>query len=78
MGSGERVEIDWGDIVEKLALVEDADQVSTNESTKAVPSNGELCHDAPGSLEFFDFFEDLKQSNGFEQQNRVHAINRSR
>ena len=39
MRSGERVEVDRGDILEKLALVEDADEVSTDESAKAVSSN---------------------------------------
>ena len=40
-----RVEVDWGDILEELALVEDADQVSADESTKTVSSNREFRHD---------------------------------
>lgn len=62
MRSGERVEVDRGDILEKLALVEDADEVSTDESAKAVSSNGELLHDLSTLLEFLYFLEDLTRS----------------
>ena len=62
MRSGERVEVDRGDILEKLALVEDADEVSTDESAEAVSSNGELLHDLSTLLEFLYFLEDLTRS----------------
>jgi hypothetical protein len=44
MRSGERVEVDRGDILEELALVEDAKEVSTDESTKTVSGDGESGH----------------------------------
>ena len=36
MGGGEGIEVDWGDVLEELALVENADKVSTDESTETV------------------------------------------
>ena len=45
MRSGERVEVDRGDVLEELALVEDADEVPADESAKTVSSNGEFRHD---------------------------------
>lgn len=44
MRSGERVEVDRGDILEELALVEDAEEVSTDEPTKTVSGDGEFGH----------------------------------
>ena len=72
MRSGERVEVDWGDVLKELALVEDADEVPTDEPTKAVPGNGEFCHDAPALFEFFHFLEDLKREYcGVERTSRT-------
>lgn len=45
MRGSERIEVDWGDGLEELALVEDADEVSADESAKTVSSNGESRHD---------------------------------
>ena len=45
MGGGERVEVDWGDVFEELALMEDADEVSADESAETVPSDGEFRND---------------------------------
>ena len=45
MRGSERIEVDWGDGLEELALVEDADEVSADESAKTVSSNGEFRHD---------------------------------
>ena len=45
MRGSEGVEVDWGDILEEFSLMEDPDEVSTDESTKTVSSNGEFRHD---------------------------------
>ena len=62
MRSGKRVEVDWGDIVEKLALVEDADEVPADETTEAVSGDGEFLDDSSPFLEFLYFLEDLTGS----------------
>ena len=62
MWSGERVEVDRGDVLEELALVEDADEVSTDESAEAVPSNGEFRDDLSPFLEFLYLLEDLTKN----------------
>jgi len=62
MWSCERVEVDRGDILEELALVEDAEEVSTDEPTEAVSSNGEFRDDFPPLFELFYFLEDLTRS----------------
>jgi len=62
MRSGERVEVDRGDILKELALVEDADEVPTDESAEAVPSDGEFLHDLSTLFEFLYFLEDLTRS----------------
>lgn len=59
MGGGEGIEVDWGDVLEELALVENADKVSTDESTETVSSDGEFRHDTPALFEFLYFPEDL-------------------
>jgi hypothetical protein len=59
MRSGEGVEVDRGDVLEKLALVEGADNVPADESTETVPGDGEFRHDSPGSLEVLHFLDDL-------------------
>ena len=66
-----RVEVDWGDILEELALVEDADQVSADESTKTVSSNREFRHDKSTLLEFLYFLQDLRVKDGIEQPSRA-------
>jgi len=53
--SGERVEVDRGNVLEELALMEDTNEVPTDESTETVSSDGELRHDKPALLEFFYF-----------------------
>lgn len=45
MRSCECVEVDRGDILEEFALVEDADEVSADETTEAVSGNRKLGHD---------------------------------
>ena len=45
MRGSERIEVDWGDGLEELALVQDADEVSADESAKAVSGDGEFRHD---------------------------------
>jgi len=59
--SGKCVEVDWGDVLKELALVEDADEVPTDEPTKAVSGDGEFGHGASALLEFFYFLADLKR-----------------
>jgi len=62
----EGIEVDWGDILEELALVENADEVSADESTETVSSDREFRHDASVLLEFLYFPEDLITSDGIE------------
>ena len=62
MRSSKRVEVDRGDILEEFALVEDADEVSTDESAEAVSSNGEFLHNFSPLLEFLHFLEDLTRN----------------
>ena len=71
-----RVEVDWGDILEELALVEDADQVSADESTKTVSSNREFRHDKSTLLEFLYFLQDLRVKDGIEQPSRARRSQR--
>ena len=66
MRSSEGVEVDWGDVLEELALVENADEVSADESTKTVPSDRKFRHSQSASLEVLHFFEDLEGSGGIE------------
>jgi len=61
VGSGERVEVDRGDILEELVLVEDTDKVPTDESSETVSSNGEFLHDLSALLEFLYLLEDLTE-----------------
>ena len=44
MGSSEGVEVDRGDTLEEFALMEDPDEVSTDESTETVSSDREFRH----------------------------------
>ena len=44
MRGSEGVEIDRGDTLEEFALMEDPDEVSTDESTKTVSSDREFRH----------------------------------
>jgi hypothetical protein len=71
----EGVEVDWGDTLEEFALMEDPDEVSTDESTKAVSSNGEL---HVTLFEFFYFLEDLVRNGGIERPNCTHEIDGTR
>ena len=64
MRGSERIEVDWGDGLEELALVEDADEVSADESAKTVSSNGEFRHDQSALLELFHLLEDLRGDGG--------------
>lgn len=66
MRSSEGVEVDWGNVFEELALVENADEVSTDESTKTVPSDGKFRHRQSALLEILYLFEDLERSDGIE------------
>lgn len=66
MRGSEGIEVDWGDILEELALVENADEVSADESTETVSSDREFRHDASVLLEFLYFPEDLITSDGIE------------
>lgn len=44
MRGSEGVEVDWGDALEEFALMEDPDEVSTDEPAEAVSSNREFRH----------------------------------
>lgn len=78
MRGGEGVEVDWGDILEELALMEDADEVSADESTKTVSSDRELLHGLSPLPEFLYFFKDLARNNGIEEPSRTRRINKTR
>ena len=45
MRGGKRVEVDWSDVLEELALVQDTNEVSADKSAKAVSGDGEFRHD---------------------------------
>lgn len=59
MRCGEGIEVDWDNLLEELALMQDADSVSTYETTKAVSGNGKLGYHPPGFLDVFHFLNDL-------------------
>jgi hypothetical protein len=64
MRGSEGVEVDRGDRIEELALVEDADNVPTDESTETVPGDGKLCYGYSSFLEFFHFLDNLVEVVG--------------
>lgn len=70
MGSGKGVEVYRGDVLEELALVEDTNGVSTDQSTKTVPGNGEFRHDSPGFLELLHFLDNLTGVAGLSDRGR--------
>lgn len=59
MGRSDSRKIDGGDFVEKFPLVQDADEVSTYETAKAVAGNGDTGDRLVLLLESVDFREDL-------------------
>lgn len=71
MRGRECVEVDRGDILEELALVKDADEVSADESTETISGDREFRHDKPTLLEFLYFLEDLEENDGIEQPSRA-------
>ena len=59
MRGGEGVEVDRGDIIEELALVEDTNNVPADESTETVSGNGEFRDNSPAFLELVHMLDDL-------------------
>lgn len=62
MGSGEGVEVDRGDVLEELALVEDTNNIPTDEAAEAVSGDRELRHNSSAFLELLHFLDDLARS----------------
>lgn len=59
MRSGEGVEVYRGNVLEELALVEDAYGVPADETTETVSGNGEFRHNLPAFFELLHFLDNL-------------------
>ena len=73
MRGGEGVEVDRGDALEELALVENTENVPADESTEAVTGDRKFCHNLPVFLELLHFLDDLAGSDWIERPSRTRG-----